>query len=95
MRTLTLLAFVLAGCARLPAVTASDLRSRAVVDMPDLLGKTLAEGRAELASRGFHGEISIDDHRCYVDMPAGKICGTNPAAGAKVALHRGITIHVR
>ena len=63
--------------------------------MPDLLRKPLAEARAELASRGFHGEIRLDDTRCYIDVPAGRICGTYPAPGMQTALHRTITLHVR
>lgn len=98
MRTLTLLATLLAGCSRLVDLPAAPAASRAqavVVDMPDLLGMTLPDARATLAARGFHGDVHIDDHRCYVDMPAGKVCGTQPAAGHEVALHRSITIHIR
>jgi hypothetical protein len=105
MRTLTLLVVLIAGCSRLPDLPAAPAirpstpelprAEKVVVEMPDLLGKTLPEARAALAARGFHGDVRIDDHRCYVDMPAGKVCGTQPAPGMKVALHRSITIHIR
>lgn len=77
-----LLIFILAAAAFLSAITTIRIAIRShQVQLPNLVGKTVAEAQTLLQQRGL--ELRIAD-RTYDAMPAGRVIRQSPPAGMQV-----------